>query len=517
MEPIVLPKSSNLLKLPEQLYGTIKRVGILNKEPILYGDVNLLKPNDLYYINGAKQIYRYVKSSIEDDSMTYYFDTIKSIATDNLAIPEEERGKIRNAGYLFNEIIYSGDPNLVENGSLFYHDTLPYISIVSDVDGTINLSTKEIDEEGEITTVVTEYRVSPEPHDYVNDYLTFRALEDTAFTLTIPSQVDTNYLTSVSYSTDNGSTWVTTQNDATEKVITTPSITTGNTILWKGSGISTSITGNSPYVSKFSSTGAFDIEGNIMSMLYGDNFANQTTLPSNSTNFRNLFSRSDIVDASNLKLPATTLTVDCYRGMLGGCTSLTTMPDLPATTLGDSCYLYMFSGCSALTTIPKTLLPATTLADNCYSSMFQGCTSLTTAPELPATTLTGSCYQYMFKDCTSLTTAPELPATTLASYCYRYMFNGCTSLTTAPELPATTLAYNCYFSMFTDCSNLNYIKAMFTTTPSTSYTSNWVSGVASTGTFVKNSAATWNVTGVNGIPTGWTVETANADTNEITI
>lgn len=54
MEPIVLPKNSNLLKLPEQLYGTIKRVGILNKEPILYGDVNLLKPNDLYYINGAK-------------------------------------------------------------------------------------------------------------------------------------------------------------------------------------------------------------------------------------------------------------------------------------------------------------------------------------------------------------------------------------------------------------------------------------------------------------------------------
>lgn len=64
MEPIVLPKSSNLLKLPEQLYGTIKRVGILNKEPILYGDVNLLKPNDLYYISGAKQVYRYVKAII---------------------------------------------------------------------------------------------------------------------------------------------------------------------------------------------------------------------------------------------------------------------------------------------------------------------------------------------------------------------------------------------------------------------------------------------------------------------
>lgn len=158
---ILLAKDSNLLKLPEQLYGTIKRVGILNKKPILYGDVNLLKPNDLYYISEAKQIYRYIKPSIEDNNMAYYFDTIKSIATDNLAIPEEERGKIRNAGYLFNEIIYSGDPNLVENGSLFYHDTLPYISIVSNVDGTINLSTKVIID-GDPETIVTEYKVGPE-------------------------------------------------------------------------------------------------------------------------------------------------------------------------------------------------------------------------------------------------------------------------------------------------------------------------------------------------------------------
>ena len=47
-------------------------------------------------------------------------------------------------------------------------------------------------------------------------------------------------------------------------------------------------------------------------------------------------------------------------------------------------------------------------------------------------------------------------------------------------------------------------------TPSTTYTSNWVNGVASSGTFVKNSAATWaNTFGVNGIPNGWTVQTAS--------
>jgi hypothetical protein len=93
--------------------------------------------------------------------------------------------------------------------------------------------------------------------------------------------------------------------------------------------------------------------------------------------------------------------------------------------------------------------------------------------------------------------------------CYSGMFSDCTSLTTAPTLPATTLTDYCYSNMFYGCSNLNNIKAMFTTTPSDSYTQNWVSGVASSGTFVKNSSASWNVTGNNGIPSGWTVETAS--------
>ena len=126
---------------------------------------------------------------------------------------------------------------------------------------------------------------------------------------------------------------------------------------------------------------------------------------------------------------------------------------------------------------------------------------------LPATTLSSYCYRQMFRGCTGLKTAPALPAKTLATYCYTGMFQGCTSLATAPELPATTLKNNCYTQMFTGCSNLSYIKAAFTTKPTTSYTSQWVKNVKSSGTFVKNSKATWSVTGVDGIPSGWTVTT----------
>ena len=212
-------------------------------------------------------------------------------------------------------------------------------------------------------------------------------------------------------------------------------------------------------------------------------------------------------------LPATTLADNCYYDMFEGCTSLTTAPELPATALAKSCYQKMFQGCTSLTTAPS-VLPATTLTYICYDNMFYGCASLTTAPELPATTLAESCYNGMFMNCTSLTTTPGLPSMTLVNNCYSYMFSNCTRLITAPILPATKLVERCYYSMFQGCRNLNYIKAMFTTTPSGSspdfYTTNWVNGVASTGTFVKNAAANWNVTGVNGIPSGWTAQTATA-------
>ena len=115
--------------------------------------------------------------------------------------------------------------------------------------------------------------------------------------------------------------------------------------------------------------------------------------------------------------------------------------------------------------------------------MFYGCTNLTTAPELPATTLAGYCYDGMFRDCTSLTTAPELPATTLVDYCYQYMFYGCTSL--------------------------NYIKCLATDISATNCTLDWVNGVTSTGTFVKNANMSSWTTGVNGIPTNWTVQDAS--------
>ena len=293
-------------------------------------------------------------------------------------------------------------------------------------------------------------------------YTTFEALEDGVFSFVKKTPGD-----DIQYSKDNGSTWV-----SGEEV----SVVTGDRVLWKST-----IRPSSNGIGKFYSTNKFNVSGNIMSLLYGDDFKGQTSLEGKEYVFNKLFNgNSGLIDASNLILPATTL--------------------------ANRCYIYMFSGCTSLTTAPE--LPATTLAIYCYSGMFQGCTSLTTAPELPATTLVNYCYENMFLGCSSLTTAPELPATTLANYSYRGMFQGCTSLTTSPKLPATTLTFCCYQDMFFGCTSLNHITMLATDISAYNCLTYWVGSVSPTGTFVKHPDMTSLPTGVSGIPDGWTVEDA---------
>ena len=417
------------------------------------------------------------------------------------------------------------------------------------------------------------------PWTWAEQYLTMVAREDGTISFYYPSNLPTTRGKSISYSINDGE-WITTNNVEETGAVVNVTVSEGDNVRWKGDNVSMAY--DSGYVySVFASDCEVDLKGNIMSLLYGDDFKDNNTLDTQTQTcaFSNLFSSDyqgnglKVVNAKNLILPADTLTKNCYQGMFSYCTSLTTAPELPATNLADWCYQEMFRNCTSLVTAPK--LPATTLAHMCYSGMFEGtnvlpdCTNIdftsqtvlasnglnglfggTTVtyadlerilpkdannkPCLPVTTLTSSCYTSMFYNCTSLTKTPELPATTLDTYCYdnmfygctslttvpsvlpamglkqncySNMFSGCTSLTTAPELPATTLVSNCYKSMFRGCSSLNYIKAMFTTTPTIAETQDWVVNVASTGTFVKNSAARWNVTGNNGIPSGWTVVT----------
>jgi hypothetical protein len=75
--------------------------------------------------------------------------------------------------------------------------------------------------------------------------------------------------------------------------------------------------------------------------------------------------------------------------------------------------------------------------------------------------------------------------------------------------------------MFSGCTKLNYVKALFLDTPAGNNSSSdstatdyWLQNVASTGKFVKNHNATWDVRGNGAIPYNWTVITELEDLNE---
>ena len=213
------------------------------------------------------------------------------------------------------------------------------------------------------------------PHNYSNDYLTFIPVEDSTFGF---SKVV------LSYSLDDGDTW--TELAAYD---TTPTVTAGSKILWKNN--TTLTPSSSSGISTFSSSKNFDVQGNIMSLYFGDDFASQTSLSGKDYAFRKLFNSSKVRNAENLVLPATTLIDYCYHEMFRSCTSLTSAPILPATTLKIYCYPTMFCDCTSLTAAPE--LPATTLKSSCYMGMFNGCTSLNYVKMLATNISASACLQ----------------------------------------------------------------------------------------------------------------------------
>ena len=310
---------------------------------------------------------------------------------------------------------------------------------------------------------------------YANEYLTFIPRTAGNFKFISWQRGGAEIINRVYYTLDGGNNWTLLPNNEN-----TPTVQAGQKIMWKGNFTPNFGTYNNS-LNSFRSNCDFDVEGNVMSLVYSDSFQGKTSLAGTSRILNHLFHGAhNLKSAENMILPATTLGEYCYDGMFVFCTGLTTPPQLPAMVLERGCYV----------------------------DMFGVCTSLTTAPELPATTLAVYCYGYMFSGCKSLTTAPVLSNTTLAKECYRDMFQDCIALTAAPDLPATTLPELCYSYMFENCSSLNYVKCLATSISANNCTAGWMNGVSSSGTFVKNSSMSSWSTGVNGIPTNWTVQNA---------
>lgn len=185
----------------------------------------------------------------------------------------------------------------------------------------------------------------------------------------------------IQYSLDNGSTWTSVLSTTAGVSI---QVSVGDKIQFIGNN---SAYGNSANYNTFSgSTAVFNIYGNIMSLINSSTYKTLNSLSASYT-FSNMFRNTNMVDAGNFILAATTLQASCYRNMIAFCTMLIKAPMLPATTLTTSCYQNMLYGCTSLQKAPD--LPAQTLVTSCYQGLFYGCTNLNYIKCL-ATTITGT-------------------------------------------------------------------------------------------------------------------------------
>lgn len=160
-------------------------------------------------------------------------------------------------------------------------------------------------------------------------------------TFTFIGSTRTNRL---SYSVDSGETW------SSESQNITVNVSSGDIVLWKGELVNQGYYGGG--IGTFGGTATFEAQGNIMSLIYGDNFEEQTEFDNlDGGDFQGLFADTSIESAENLELPVSELTDYCYQYMFSGCTLLETAPTLSAETLVDGCYDNMFNGCSSLSYI----------------------------------------------------------------------------------------------------------------------------------------------------------------------
>lgn len=228
--------------------------------------------------------------------------------------------------------------------------------------------------------------------NYINEYFTIEAQTDALYMHFKPSGLNRTSNKKIHYriSTDgiDWSNWTTCSLTSTTMDLEFPVIHSGYRLQIKANlspaNMSSITESGDPYdwrieglgigsVQSGSNEDRYEVSGNIMSLLYEDDFSNYNK--SYEYCFANLFLlEMGLTNAGHLILPATILSSYCYYNMFSGCEALEIAPKLPATNLAENCYDQMFSGCSSLIVSPK--LPATNLVKGCYNEMFYYCSSL---------------------------------------------------------------------------------------------------------------------------------------------
>lgn len=337
----------------------------------------------------------------------------------------------------------------------------------------------------------------------IPDYLVIKANAPTTVGLTQQSSGHT-----LEYSYD-GNTWATYYSAGT--VI---SLSQGDKVCFRGTLTSNNSTSN---YTKFDISGSVIVYGKILAL---NNYTNPDL--ENSVRqyaYYKLFEGcSAVTDVSNLQFNKLSTVNDFYsnnagacESMFSGCVNLKHSPkEIDWACAAKQTFKNMFNGCTSLLDAPQLHIvrfPGAATQEGAYR-MFYGCSALKTIPgfTIPIDGIPYGNYVMteMFSGCSSLEYAP-LTLNNSRNYAYLRMFNGCASLKESPILGFASPGYQACQGMFSGCSSLEKITCLSAYSSQDSWTG-WVTGVPSTGLFVKSASETGWPTGNNGIPTGWTVQ-----------
>lgn len=191
----------------------------------------------------------------------------------------------------------------------------------------------------------------PNEHDYSQDYLTLRfsgngyfGWNNSGMTTTCPIQYSIN-----------GGGWTTIGETTTSEEVR---VSDGDVVRFKGTNIDGYNYNHTKYWC-FSTSTDFEVEGNIFSLIYGDDFASYSEFPSGVTGytFDSLFKGCiHLTSSENIVLPGNILIESCYRALFSNCRAMTkTLNALNAEYLGNKCYGYMYENCYALEKAPALM------------------------------------------------------------------------------------------------------------------------------------------------------------------
>lgn len=207
----------------------------------------------------------------------------------------------------------------------------------------------------------------------LNDYLTIVALEDG-----LTAKLSLN---ACEYCVDGNGNWKT----LPANTVTEP-INAGQTLSFRGNLTPVSDVG----IGTFTVNKYYNLKGNVMSLLFGDDGKESFSLAGKNYAFYNLFKENDkLIHISKSFLPATNTTIYCYYGMFDSCVSLQTAPNLPAEIIPAYCYRGMYFNCKSLKYSP--ILQGKTMGYGSYAQMFNGCAELNTIIMLATDISAGYC------------------------------------------------------------------------------------------------------------------------------